>query len=298
MRRDDQITSGDGQLPSLFHLLKKFDLHPTRSLGQNFLVNEKVVTSILNILQPTEDDLIVEIGAGPGLVTYRLAEKAGRVVAIEIDRKFEALHEELFAGLARPPILIYEDARKVNYQEATQGPYSRLLVFGNLPYYLTTELILTAISRLSGMSRALFMVEDEVSLRMMAEPGNKKYGSLSMASQLFGHWKLERSVSASAFYPKPRVQSVLMTLVPSKDVEAIKTASDPSFHRFLTLLMQARRKTLANALKQAGLMEEIPDNRLSDFLSEENLSSSTRAEQLTPEQLGKLYRLIGLSGHA
>jgi 16S rRNA (adenine1518-N6/adenine1519-N6)-dimethyltransferase len=290
-----QAKTGEGQPPSLFLMLKKYNLFPTRSLGQVFLIDQRVIESILNTLQPDCRDLIVEIGAGPGIITKRLAERAGHVLAVEIDRKFKPLHDELFGDLERPPEMIYEDARQANYHKLIRKTEGRLLVFGNLPYYLTTELILTAISCLSGMSKALFMVEEEAAERILAQPGTKKYGTLSMASQLFGQWRKERTVPRAAFFPKPNVTSALMALTPSDDEGKREIASDPLFHRFLTGLAQYRRKNLANALKLSGAVNEAIPPKIKIFLGEQAIASGARAEQLTPEQLGELFRLLNLS---
>lgn len=293
-----QAETGEGQLPSLFHLLKKHNLYPIKSLGQVFLSEPKVMASIVTLLQPEPADVIIEIGAGPGLITKLLAEKAGRVIAIEIDSKFKPLHDELFSGLSKQPQMIYGDARKIHYQELTGRPPGRLIIFGNLPYHLTTDLILTVLSGLPGMSTGLFMVEEEVSERMLARPATKKYGTLSMASQLFGQWRMERTVSRTCFFPRPNVTSALMTLTPSDDEENKRIASDPIFHRFLIGLMQYRRKTLANALKQSGVRREDLPSLLEVFLREQGLIAEVRAEQLTPSQLRILYHLIYLSEKA
>lgn len=284
-----QEKPGEGRLPSLFHLLKEHKLYPTKSLGQVFLADPGVITYILNLLQLTSSDTVVEIGAGPGLITRQLAEAAGRIIAIEIDHKFKDLHKQLFDGLTRPPEMIYEDARKVDYTKLLVRHTGRLVVFGNLPYQLTTDLILTVLSGLPAMSGALFMVEEEVSQRMQAKPGTKKYGTLSMASQLFGQWRLERTVSRSSFFPQPQVTSALMRLTPGGDEENKKIASDPQFHRFLTGLMQYRRKTLVNALKQSGIWQENVSALFHAYLAEQELTGDVRSEQLTPVQLGQLY---------
>lgn len=298
MSPDEQDKRGEGQLPSLFYLLKKHNLFPTKSLGQVFLADPAVIAFILDHLRLTPSDTLVEMGAGPGLITRKLAETGGRVIAIEIDRKFKVLHDELFEGLARPPEMIYQDARKIEFQKLSAGPGGRLIVFGNLPYHLTTDLILTALSRLPAMSGALFMVEEEVSQRMLAQPGSKKYGTLSIASQLFGNWNKERTVSRSSFFPKPHVSSALMSLTPSGHHEEMKLGSDPQFHRFLTGLTQYRRKTLVNALKESKAWREGVSDRFDAYLDREGLPDHVRAEQLTPEQLGQLYSLFNSSVNA
>jgi 16S rRNA (adenine1518-N6/adenine1519-N6)-dimethyltransferase len=188
--------------------------------------------------------------------------------------------------------MIYEDARQVDYEPLLEGLKGRLLVFGNLPYYLTTELILTALQRFPGMSKALFMVEDEVSERLLAKPGTKKYGTLSIATRLFGHWRYLRTVSRASFYPKPRITSALLTLTPNEDDSHKTIACDPSFHRFLTSLFQYRRKTLQNALKLSGYwLDDDFGFEFQKFKQDEQLSDEVRAEDLEARQLASLFRM-------
>jgi 16S rRNA (adenine1518-N6/adenine1519-N6)-dimethyltransferase len=287
-----QDLKGEAFTASLPQLLKQHQIFPTHALGQVFLRDEKVIQFILETLAPAPTDTIVEIGAGPGIITKELAQHSERVIAVEIDRKFKKIHDVLMSDLKHPPHMIYEDARQVDYEPLLEGLKGRLLVFGNLPYYLTTELILTALQRFPGMSKALFMVEDEVSERLLAKPGTKKYGTLSIATRLFGHWRYLRTVSRASFYPKPRITSALLTLTPDED-EAHKTiACDPSFHRFLTSLFQYRRKTLQNALKLSGYwLDDDFGFEFQKFKQDEQLSDEVRAEDLEAGQLASLFRM-------
>ena len=287
-----QDLKGEAFTALLPQLLKQHQIFPTHALGQVFLRDEKVIQFILETLAPAPTDTIVEIGAGPGIITKELAQHSERVIAVEIDRKFKKIHDVLMSDLKHPPHMIYEDARQVDYEPLLEGLKGRLLVFGNLPYYLTTELILTALQRFPGMSKALFMVEDEVSERLLAKPGTKKYGTLSIATRLFGHWRYLRTVSRASFYPKPRITSALLTLTPDED-EAHKTiACDPSFHRFLTSLFQYRRKTLQNALKLSGYwLDDDFGFEFQKFKQDEQLSDEVRAEDLEAGQLASLFRM-------
>ncbi len=282
---------------SLFALLQEFNLFPTKALGQVFLDDRRTLGAILKILDPKDEDLIVEIGAGPGLVTRELAKRAGRVLAVEIDPKFKPLHERLFEDLARPPLMLYEDARKVEFEGLLERK-GRLLVFGNLPYYLTTDLILVALNRFPDMDLALFMVEEEVRERLLAQAGSKKYGTLSVSTGLFGSWRFERTVSRTAFFPKPRITSALLSLIPGEDEEAKEIASDLAFHRFMTGLMQSRRKTLANALKLAAFWRERETfaRGYQAFLDSLGRGPDLRAEGLPPSDLARLFSIVREDG--
>ncbi len=274
-------------------LLREFDLRPKHSLGQVFLIDDKVIERILSILDLKRGDRVVELGAGPGFITKRIAELTDDVIAVEIDRKFQPLHEKLFSTLHTRPLVLYEDALKVDFQVHTRNKTGRLIVFGNLPYYLTTDLILYAVQELPSMDHALIMVEQDVVERLTARPGSKKYGVLSIVTGLFGRWREERVVSRHAFTPKPHVTSSLVSLIPSDDQDNRARAADPVFHRFLTDVFQYRRKTLANALKSAYDHEVNPDE-LKWFLIDRELRLDIRSEQLTPLQFKDLYETLRL----
>ena len=281
-------------MASLPNLLKQYGLYPTHSLGQVFLSDDKVMHFISQTLNPGLNDTVIEIGAGPGLITRELARRSGKVIAVEIDRKFEAMHKTLMADLKTPPHMIYDDARRVDYASLLKRHQGRLLVFGNLPYYMTTELILMALHHFPAMSQALFMIEHEVSERLVAQAGTKKYGTLSVVTNLFGTWRYERSVGRASFYPRPRVTSALMSLHPSDSEDDKRMAADLSFHRFLTSLFQYRRKTLQNALKLSEYWsdDEPFAESLSSFFEAQGLTTALRAEQLGPPQLARLFDIV------
>ena len=155
-------------------------------------------------------------------------------------------------------------------------------------------MLLTALAGLPLMSQALFMVQEDVRDRLTARPGSKAYGTLTVASNLFGSWRFERTVSRKAFYPQPRVTSALLSLLPSSHESDRALAADRRFHRFLTGLMQYRRKSLANALKESGAWPGDERGRplLDAFLKEDDLPPGLRAESLTPGQLARLFRLM------
>ncbi len=291
--------------PNLITLLETYKITPRRSLGQAFLSDQETIDAIVSDLSSFQTDHFIEIGAGPGLLTYELARQTGRVISIEIDQRFMALHKDLFADLPIPPIMIYEDARDVNesyisdllFGDEKERKGDKILppyvLFGNLPYYLTTELILSSLTHFPTMQRAIFMVQADAVERLVASPGSKRYGPLAIASQLFGHWHIRRTVSRQSFYPVPRVTSKIVELIPSKDSEARQLAGDLVFHSFLVALFQSRRKTISNALTVAtneSDQEEQRQRTITLFLKKYKLSSSVRAEALSPTQLGVLFQ--------
>ncbi len=276
---------------SYLALLQEFDLRPKHSLGQVFLIDVDVIERILSILDLKPGDRVIEFGAGPGFITKRLAELTDEVMAVEIDHKFRPLHEKYFSTLSARPEILYEDALKVEFGTYARDLRGRLIVFGNLPYYLTTDLILHAVRQMPNMAHALFMIEQDVLERLKASPGSKRYGVLTIVTGLFGHWRLERTVSRHAFTPKPHVTSALVSIIPSDDELHKMRAADPAFHRFLTDIFKYRRKTLANALKSSYDCD-IGSEILERFLSDRGLRRDIRAEQLTPIQFKELYESL------
>lgn len=276
-------------------LLREFDLRPKHSLGQVFLTDDRVIERIVALLGLTRGDRVVELGAGPGFITKRIAEESGDVYAVEIDPRFRPLHETLFASLDPKPRVVYEDARHVDFDALAATPAGRLIVFGNLPYYLTTELVLLAVSQMPSMARALFMIQEDVVERLMNRPGTKKYGTLSIVTNLFGIWRVENTVPRRSFTPSPHVTSSLVSLIPSSDESDKQVAADPGFHRFITSLFQFRRKTLMNALKLAFTPENM-GAELFSFLEQHACDPGIRAEQLTPVQFKDLYLTLRTGG--
>ena len=345
-------TRTDWVSPNLLTLLETYNISPRRSLGQAFLNDQQTILSIVGDLCSYQTEIFIEIGTGPGMLTYELAQQACTVVSIEIDKRFVPLHNDLFSDLKTPPLILYEDARDVNEKrvfdtlrckennqsnlnsDAECGVISRggipvkkiepssssydmkeeetivhhplrneanvhtmppYVLFGNLPYYLTTELILSSLTHFPRMRCALFMIQQDVTSRLIASPGSKRYGPLAIASQLFGHWEVRRTVSRQSFYPVPRVTSKLVELIPSDDSEARLLAGSPAFHTFLVALFQSRRKTIGNALSASIELtdqEARLSRALSLFIQQNNLSSSVRAESLNPSQLAELFQLL------
>ena len=272
---------------------------PRNSLGQNFLIDRRVFDRILEQLAPDKNAALVESGMGPGLLSRELAQKAGMYLGCEIDQRFKSFHAEVFAGLEVNAYFLYEDALKTDFSFYAEkiAAYENLLVFSNLPYYITTDLILKMICDFPQAGQMLFMLEKAALNRLLAVPGSKAYGPLALISSLWGEWKELMTVSGHSFDPVPRTTSALYSLIAYDDSEYKRAASASSFQTFTAALLRNRRKTLANALMYTKMQEEgIARQRLDIFLREEQLSDNVRAESLTAQQFVRLYRTVmGLS---
>lgn len=224
---------GDGLLPH----------RPRRRFSQNFLVDRSTIDRIVSVVAPRSDEHVVEIGPGRGAITGQLAELAGELILVEIDRDLVATLERSFPQLQ----VISGDALKICFDSLFAEPL-RYRVVGNLPYNISTPLIFRLLSHAKRMSDAHFMLQDEVVARLAASPGQKAWGRLGVMVQY--HCQVEPlfGVSPEAFNPKPQVRSRVVRLVPHGQLPHVAT----DYRMLETLVRTAfslRRKTLRNALK-------------------------------------------------
>lgn len=238
---------------------------PRKRFGQNFLQNQGVIQSIIQAFHPSAGDNVLEIGPGLGALTQHLLPMLDALTVIEIDRDLQAALVDLFAETGKLR-LIPQDALTVAYDQF--GPHLR--VIGNLPYNISTPLILHLLHYSDWIEDLHFMLQKEVVQRLAAAPSCKDYGRLSVMVQYFCEVQYLFDVDPSAFYPKPKVDSAIVRLVPHRESPFVKT----SFSKLERLLAQAfamRRKTIANNLKP--------------WLSADELQALGVAPSLRPEQI-------------
>jgi 16S rRNA (adenine1518-N6/adenine1519-N6)-dimethyltransferase len=258
-----------------------------RALGQHFLRDRDLARAIVDALAPGPGDLVVEIGPGQGALTVELARRAGRVVALELDR---ALAASLRARL--PSVEVVEaDATRWDYRSVRRPPGGRALVIGNLPYSVGTTILMALVEAREALDEAVVMLQREVAERVAAGPGSRSYGSLSVLVQLGWDARVILRAPPGAFRPPPRVESALLRLTPlprpraaAGDERQLRTVVRAAFAR--------RRKTLANALA-AGL--SLPASRVREVLEEAGIDPSRRAETLDLEEFIRLSAAIGRS---
>jgi 16S rRNA (adenine1518-N6/adenine1519-N6)-dimethyltransferase len=249
--------------------LREFGIAPDRDLGQNFLIDDNILRAVEGLLPLAAEDVVVEVGAGLGVLTVWLAERVAVVHSVEIDRRLEPALAETLSGVANVR-LEFADAMDVDF--AALDPPATAMV-ANLPYGVATPVILRA---LPAVERFCVMVQREIGERFFAEPSTKAYGAVSALVQLACERVGARPVSRSVFVPKPRVDSMLVAFRRRPGF-----AFGPEWEWTVRVVHGAfahRRKTLANSLRLAGLPE--PPAELAGM----------RAEQLTPQRLGLLAR--------
>jgi 16S rRNA (adenine1518-N6/adenine1519-N6)-dimethyltransferase len=260
--------------------LVEFGIEPKRDLGQNFLVDDNILAVILGLLESGAGDVVLEVGAGLGVLTVALAGAAANVHAFEVDRSLEPALQATLAGRANVT-LHFEDILRAPLEQLTPAP---TLCASNLPYSVAGPFVIEALQRLPGVRRYCLMVQREVAERMAAGPGTKTYGILSVWVGLYSRVVRTRRLSRSIFYPQPHVDSTLIVLdrvatelSPVVDATAIREVVQAAFGQ--------RRKTLANALS-AGL--GIPRQRVTEIIGSLGLSPAVRAEELSPREFVRL----------
>ena len=218
-----------------------------RALGQHFLRDAGMARAIVDLVAPTAADLVLEIGPGEGALTDQLVRRAGRVIALEVDRMLiESLRRRL------PALeLVEADARTWDYGALARPPGGRVLVVGNLPYSVGKPILQALVEARTAIAQMALMLQLEVAERVAAAPGGKTYGSLSVLTQLYCDTRLALRVPPGAFRPPPKVDSAVLQLRPLT-APRVAVADEARFHAVVRAAFAQRRKTLANAVA-AGL---------------------------------------------
>jgi 16S rRNA (adenine1518-N6/adenine1519-N6)-dimethyltransferase len=255
-----------------------------RALGQHFLRDVGLARSIVDLVAPAANDLVLEIGPGEGALTAELARRAGRVIALEVD---PVLAARLRATL--PSVEIVEaDARGWDYGILAAPAGGRVLVVGNLPYSVGKPILMALVAARTAIDTMALMLQREVAERVAAAPGSRVYGSLSVLTQLYCDVTLALRVPPGAFRPPPKVESAVIRLdvLPSPRVVI---ADERRFHVVVRAAFAQRRKTLANALA-AGLGRRTEDLRAT--IESAGIDPSRRAETLTILEFAELTRRL------
>ena len=270
------------------HILRAFHLRASKRLGQNFLVDAGVVRGIVDAAELSPTDTVLEIGPGIGTLTQGLAETGARIVAVEIDKKLPAVLAETLKGYDNVTV-VPGDILKLNIPEILglkEG--GRFKVAANLPYYITTPIIMTLLEQRLPMERLVTMVQKEVAVRMTARPGSKDYGALSVAVQYFTEPRMVMDVPPRAFLPAPEVTSAVV-VCRVREAPAVHPVDEKLFFRLIHAAFGQRRKILLNALTGAGLTKEMS----SVGLRAAGIAENMRGEQLTLADFARLSDAVG-----
>ena len=254
-------------------------------LGQVFLADRRVERRILNALRLRLDDIVLEIGAGPGNMTALLAEVAAQVLAVEVDPKWAAALREKFAGNGRVAIIEADILDLAIDSVARQAGRERIKVFGNLPYYISSPCLLHLFQYHSWIEEILVMVQREVAERMVAQPGSADYGLLSLTCAYYTQPKLLFLVPPAAFRRPPQVDSALVRMTVAPQKEALGIQDEEQFWKWMRAAFAQRRKTLVNNWKSLCDAE-----RLRAAMEQQGINPRARAEALSLAQLAALKK--------
>ena len=262
----------------------RFDFR--KKFGQNFLIDNNILEKIIEAAQITKDDCVLEIGPGIGTLTQRLAEEAGEVIAVEIDKNLIPILNETLADYDEVTI-INDDILKVDINKIVEERGERpVKVVANLPYYITTPIIMTLFEKHVPLHSVTIMVQKEVADRMKVGPGTKDYGALSLAVQYYAKPEIVTKVPAACFMPRPNVDSAVIRLTRYEDTP-VKADDEVWLFAVIRASFNQRRKTLANGLANAGNLS-INRQQVEETLAEMGLPTSVRGETLTLEQFSEL----------
>lgn len=279
-------------ISEMFSRISAYGIKPVKSLGQNFLIDNNTIEKIIEAAEITHDDLVIEIGPGTGSLTKSLATRTGHLVAVEIDRNLIPLLNDLMIGVENFELL-NADILKIDIKTAILDRYKQYksyIVVANLPYYITTPIIIKFLESDNPPSALVVMLQKEVAERMAAGPGGKEYGSLSVVSGYYCSVKKIMEVSPNCFYPKPDVTSTVIRMDVRENPE-VAIDDEDFFFKIIKASFAQRRKKVSNSISNT-LGFEVKRAEIEDFLVEMGLAADTRAERLSINDFAELSNKI------
>lgn len=274
-------------------IMKKYNIRANKSLGQNFLISEDVVDKIIANSQIEKNDLVIEIGPGLGTLTKRLLEKAGKVICVELDPKMVEILQDRFS-LYDNFVLINQDILKVDLNklilnEKENSNIENVKIVANLPYYITTPIIMKLLEEELDLESITVMIQKEVADRLIATPGEKDTGAITYAVYYYSTAEGIMEVPKDSFIPEPAVTSKVIKLNIRKNPPIEVKDKEYMFKIIKNAFMQ-RRKTLINALTNTNIFEN--KDEATKILKELNLDLNVRAEKLSIEDFANITNKI------
>ena len=272
-------------------VIKKYDFAFQKKFGQNFLIDAHVLNKIIASADITKDDCVLEIGPGIGTMTQYLAEAAGKVVAVEIDRNLIPILSETLADYENVTV-INEDILKVDIAKLAEEKNGGrpIKVVANLPYYITTPIIMGLFESHVPVESITVMVQKEVADRMQVGPGTKDYGALSLAVQYYAEPYIVANVPPNCFMPRPKVGSAVIRLTRHAQTP-VQVENEKLLFQIIRASFNQRRKTLANGLNNAPDIQ-VSKEDIAKALEELGVGAGIRGETLTLEQFARLSNIL------
>lgn len=272
-------------------VIKKYEFCFQKKFGQNFLIDGHVLDKIIAGAGVTKDDMVLEIGPGIGTMTQYLAEAAGKVVAVEIDRNLLPILQETLADYGNVKV-IHADVLSLDLEKLVQEENGGrpIKVVANLPYYITTPIIMALFEQHVSLANVTVMVQKEVAARMKSGPGSKDYGALSLAVQYYAEPYIVANVPCNCFMPRPNVDSAVIRLTRYEE-PPVQVKDEKMLFKIIRASFNQRRKTLQNGLNNSSELNFTKD-QIAAAIAEAGFSPSVRGEALTLEQFAKLTDVL------
>ena len=279
-----------GNPSNTMSVLQKYNLTAQKRYGQNFLVDSNVLNKIVESAGITKEDTVLEIGPGIGSLTQYLCESAKNVICVEIDTKMIPVLEDTLSEYENVRV-INEDILKVDIDALIkESGADKIKVVANLPYYITTPIIMGLLEKEANIDSITVMIQKEVALRMQEGPGSKDYGALSLAVAFYSDANIKMTVSPNCFIPRPNVDSAVIRL-DVLDEPKVSVKDKDRMLRIIKGAFEQRRKTLTNALSHSSAFK-TDKNNIEKALLEMGKSPSIRGEELTLEEFAHLSDIL------
>ena len=272
-------------------VIKKYEFCFQKKFGQNFLIDGHVLDKIIAGAGVTKDDMVLEIGPGIGTMTQYLAEAAGKVVAVEIDRNLLPILQETLSDYDNVKV-IHADVLSLNLEKLVQEENGGrpIKVVANLPYYITTPIIMALFEQHVPLANVTVLVQKEVAARMKSGPGSKDYGALSLAVQYYAEPYIVANVPCNCFMPRPNVDSAVIRLTRYEE-PPVQVKDEKMLFKIIRASFNQRRKTLQNGLNNSSELNFTKD-QIAAAIAAAGFSPSVRGEALTLEQFARLTDIL------
>lgn len=277
------LTKGD-----IKALEKKYRFSPQKKLGQNFLIDANIRNKLLSYANLSKEDILLEIGPGLGQLTFECSKIAKKVIAVEFDKKLFLILSD-FAKDFTNIVLVHADFLRFNFNEFIPKD-KKVKVISNLPYYISTPIILKLFAHSEYIDYSILTLQKEVAARFVAEPGSKEYSSITLHAEFYSEIKRLFNISKNSFYPTPKVDSTVI-LLKIREIPAVNVANNKDLFDLIRAGFSTRRKTLLNALltqHYKGLSKE----RLEEALTAAGIATNARAEVLRLSDFARIMNFI------
>ncbi len=275
-------------LSGIKSLINEYRVYPRKKWGQNFLFDMNILTKITDYCELNQGDFVIEIGPGLGTLTQQLALRSRGVLAIDIDTRFEAVLGEVLADMDNVRLL-FADILEVDVEEELKKAFALdktplYKVCANIPYNITTPIIFHLLESCFHMHTAVLMMQKEVARRILAPPGNKEYGLLTLMVAYYSNVEFLMNISRNCFYPRPEVDSSVIRITPLKE-KRVKVKDEKLFKQFLRTAFQRRRKTILNT---ASVFFNLKKDETKGKIEQIGILPASRPEELSIEDFALL----------